>query len=355
MKVLIDAMPASYGGIAVYTENLIAGWVRRFPQDEVTVLLPAGAHWWPLADGAVRYDIRFPAVAWVLRSAVLTVRMPRIVERLGIDAVVAANPATVVRRCAVPLAVVTHDLRHELRPEQFPLHRRVLRTLSHRHGVRTANLAVAVSERTAADLRSACPDLPADRIVVVHEGADHVDRWDRGHGHGMAVAFGHHTNKNLDLILQAWASAADLPDLMILGLRATAHETVAAAVDSAGIQDRVRLAPYLEAAEFQRVMTGARLVLFPSDFEGFGLPVVEAMRLRIPVVIGPEKACLEVAGGHASVLPEWTPAGVVTAARSALATDRRMLETAGRHADGFTWARTAEGIRDALRERGVHG
>ena len=67
------------------------------------------------------------------------------------------------------------------------------------------------------------------------------------------------------------------------------------------------------------MLAEADLVVFPSDFEGFGLPVVEGMLLGKPVVLGPEPATNEVAGGHAAVAADWTPAALADGVRRARA------------------------------------
>jgi glycosyltransferase involved in cell wall biosynthesis len=90
------------------------------------------------------------------------------------------------------------------------------------------------------------------------------------------------------------------------------------------------------------------LVAFPSDFEGFGLPIVEGMALGKPVVIGPDAGCLEVAGGHAAVMKDWTHDGLANAIEAALVQSPSQSEDARAWADTFTWRRTIVTTRDAL-------
>ena len=97
-------------------------------------------------------------------------------------------------------------------------------------------------------------------------------------------------------------------------------------------------------------MRSASMVVFPSDFEGFGLPVVEGMLQGMPVVIGPEPATLEVAGGHASVLADWSPAALADAVAAAGTATPAQLESARAHAAAFTWPRCVEQTRQFLVE-----
>jgi len=345
-------MAASYGGIATYTRHLLAGWADRFPEDELHVVLPTGADWWPLPAGAVRHDVRLAGPETLTRPLAMTVQLPRLVRRVNADAVLAVNPATTLRRLPVPLGVVVHDLRHELRPEQFPPARRAVRTVAYRWGLRVADVVIAVSQRTLDDVRARCGPRAANKGLAVHEGADHVDGWARAEPNGTAIASCHHSNKDVGQLIDAWALLdADAPPLALLGLGGERAESARAHIARVGLTGRVSVSPYLPDTEYERLVTGARLVVFVSDFEGFGLPIVESMRLRIPVVIGPEPACLEVAGGHAAITAGDGPAALARAVRQALEMDGAQREAAGQHADGFTWGATAAGVRAALLDR----
>jgi glycosyltransferase involved in cell wall biosynthesis len=119
-------------------------------------------------------------------------------------------------------------------------------------------------------------------------------------------------------------------------------------VDVRGLGTRVRLAPYVSSEEHAAHLGAASVVVLASDFEGFGLSVVEGMRIGVPVVIGPEPAMLEVAGGHAFAMTEWTPAEVARATCEALAADAGAITAAAEHAATFTWARTVSETRALL-------
>lgn len=348
MILLVDALAASYGGIATYAEHLLAAWARTHPDDELHVLLPSGSDWWPLPTTAIRHDLPVGRTGKLGRAFAVTAALPRLIRETSADAVLATNPATTLRRLPVPLGVVVHDLRHELRPDQFPTVRRLIRVASHRHGYRVADVVLAISQRTASDVVRTCPDV-RDRVTVVHLGGDHVATWRRGAPNGGAVASCHHSNKDVGMLLEAWAALrAAAPPLSLLGLSGRRAAPVHQRIAELGLGDRVTVAPFLPDAQFQEVMTGARLVVFVSDFEGFGLPVVEAMQLRVPVVIGPEPACLEVAGGHAVAMAGWDASSLADAVRQALASRPDELETAGVFADRYTWAATVAGVRTAL-------
>ncbi|WP_165820985.1 glycosyltransferase family 4 protein [Nocardioides gansuensis] len=350
MRVLVEALAAEFGGIRTYVDALVEAWPHACPEDEVHLLvreehpgLPG-----PTLPGVTLHRVPVPGPAVVGRAWVQTREVSRLARTVDADVVLATLPATTLRHPGLPLAVVVHDLRHELRPGQFSRIRRWQRSAAYGRSYRLADGFCAVSQRTLDDLHTLHPATRGKPSVVAHHGSDHVDSWqagDRPGGH--AVAFAHQPNKNLDLVLDGWtALGADAPRLVVTGVGAD-RDAVATGITERGLST-VELAPYLPEPDFQALLASAGLVVFPSDFEGFGLPVVEAMRLGIPVVIGPEPATREAAGGHAFELAGFTPGALATAVRAALAVSPAQRQAARTHAATFTWRRTVSQTRSLL-------
>jgi glycosyltransferase involved in cell wall biosynthesis len=354
MRVLVEAVGCRYGGIATYVRNLSQHWTTEYPDDEIHVLRGTDDHALA-APGVPSTVVAVPRPAVATRPLVQTRQLRRLTEQWRADVVLAARPATTMLHVPAPLAVVVHDLRHELRPEQFSAGRRAIRWISYGRAYSLADGFVTISHKTLADLHERHPRLAARPAVVVHHGADHVDDWLNAPGKRYVVAFGHHSNKNVELVLDAWrllaASGglpAGLPQLVVLHNSEDKRAGWDQRVQQHGIGAHVTFAPYLDDAELRTLMTNAALVLFPSDFEGFGLPVVEAMRLRKPIVVSPDPAVGEVAGGHAVTMTGWGADALAGATRAALLTSDTDLDAAQRYTDAFTWARAVHQTREFL-------
>lgn len=345
----MDALAAEYGGIRTYVDNLLATWAAVHPEDELLVVVPQGLDL--PTHGHDRHELRLRGPAALARPMAQTRSLPGIARAFRADALLATMPSTALVRVGVPTAVVVHDLRHELRPEQFSRARRLVRAVSYGRAYALADGFVAVSGRTLDDLHRLHPSTRSRPGVVVHHGADHVRDWPGTPGSGPAVAFAHHSNKNPGLVVDAWADARRrglaLPDLLVLGA-GSVRQRLEDRVSASGLDGRVRVASYLPDEEFRRAFASAAAVVFPSDFEGFGLPVLEGMLLGIPVVAGPDPAVVEVAGGHAVVMQDWTPTALAEAVAAAMELPPGALATARDHAAGFTWARSVEQTRELL-------
>jgi glycosyltransferase involved in cell wall biosynthesis len=346
MRIVVDAMAASYGGLSTYARGLLRAWTEVAPQDELTVLVTAPFGEQIASDTRCSHHRilllprREPPYAW--RLARTEIVLPRLQAQA--DILLATLP-TIPALWRKPVVAVVHDLRHEVRPHDFPLGQRVARRLLYTAAYRRANLLLADSHRTANELLARHPGT-AGRIAVVPLAADHV-ALRMSTRTGAAVAFGHFVNKDPGLLLSTWAGLSrdapyDVPRLHIIGLREPDKRRLSSAAERLGISSRVELDGYLSSAPFDQLMATAGVLVLPSRYEGFGLPVLEAMRQGIPVVISSDAALREVAGGHAACALSWKPADLAAAVRTALAMTSQDLVAAQQHAEPFTWRRTVE-------------
>ncbi len=120
-------------------------------------------------------------------------------------------------------------------------------------------------------------------------------------------------HKNHERLLDAAARVvAEEPDfvLVLCGALDEAREALRERVKAAGLSASVRVLPYLDDADTTALIAGAELLVFPSLFEGFGIPVLEAMTLETPVACSDLPALLEVAGEAALFFDPTDPPGI---------------------------------------------
>lgn len=344
VRVLVNALPVRGTSIGVVTENLLAAWEET---DDVHVVLRPGVAL-ELPGRVTVHPVGGPRLLAMERE------VPKLCRRLGADAMLGVSPATTIGPLPCPRVIIAHDVRHEMRPSQFTYRVRMLRGVSYGLAYRRADAIVTVSHRTREDLLRLHPWLRRQTITVAQNGADHVLTWPRSErgGDNYAVAFGQWGNKNVGLVLEAWErlqhEGSDPPPLVIVGLPGAERMAVRSEVTLRGLTGLVTVQPWLERNEFRRLFTGASLVVFPSDYEGFGLPAVEAMRLGIRVIVTPDPALFEVTGGLVTVMDGWDAAALVRAVPTARAQSADDVERAVQHASAFTWRRTASEVRATL-------
>lgn len=350
MHVVIDAFAVRSGSSAVILENLLAGWRALAPDDTLTVVA-AEQPPFALAEG-VRLELVEPPVGGKAGAVWnRTVAVRRAVRRLGADALLSGVTASAFLGARVPRGVILTDLRHELRPQQFSRKTRLARRVAYGWSFRFADGVFCISGRTRDDLLRTHAYVGA-RAHAAPLGSDHADRWPEVEPRQpYAVAFGHFANKNVDTVLDAWAEfVPGHPGwtLRLVGMGRADREASTARVADLGISDHVELMPWLDDEEFVACFAGAGLVILPSDFEGFGLPAVEALRRRIPVVVSADPALVEVTGGHAEVVADLAPAELAAACDRAIRRTEAELDAGRAFSEKFTWRAMAEDVRRVL-------
>jgi glycosyltransferase involved in cell wall biosynthesis len=157
--------------------------------------------------------------------------------------------------------------------------------------------------------------------------------------------------KGLTVLLDAYRELlADLPDLPPLVLAGPAGW--GPQLDTAGLRDRVILPGYVDAATLRGLVAGAAVLVFPSRYEGFGLPPLEALAAGTPVVASELPVLREVLADHARFAAPGDAGALAAALRDTLehppSAERR---AAGRdHAATFTWQRCATLTADTYRD-----
>jgi glycosyltransferase involved in cell wall biosynthesis len=239
-----------------------------------------------------------------------------------------------------PAVVTVHDLSFVRDPSLMGLgDRLIFRTMVPR-AVRRAARVLTVSERTKRDLVEVYRVEP-EKIVVTPNGVDPAFRGEPANGRGgYALLVGAIQARKDPLAAVAAAEEAGLP-LVVAGPEKDA--SLARELERRG----ATLRGYVTKEELAELYRGAACLLFPSRYEGFGLPVLEAMASGTPVVAVDDAAVREVAGEAAVlVTPEHLGEGIARALR-----ERDRLVAAGlARARAFTWEETARRTASVYRE-----
>lgn len=363
---LLSAQPGyRRSGINRYLEQLIAALPAVLGEDELVVyagrglapLSPPLAHGWRCAP----LGVNLPA----LRVAWEHLALPAAVWRDHLD--LFHGPVNVLPRgLPCPAVVTIHDLAFLRWPEHLP--RRRYHYLAHevRAAARRAARILAVSQSTKSDVVTMLGIAP-ERVAVTPLGVDdrfhpmppdRITQWrnERGCHRPFILAVGTlEPRKNLPTLLRAFSRLTpQIPhDLALVGPAGWLTGELQATLERLRLGDRVRLTGYVADAELPFWYAAAEAFVFPSFYEGFGLPVLEAMACGTPVITSNVSALPEVAGDAALLVSPDDDAAlaeailrVVTDPALATALRQRGLERARL----FTWHRTAVETVAAYRE-----
>lgn len=260
----------------------------------------------------------------------------------------------------IPSVVTVHDLAFLAHPEAFHPSRRRYLTAMTRLSVRKARHVIAVSEHTKADLVHHF-GIAADRITVIPNAADSRFRPEADqriidefrHAHDLPERFvlfvgTLEPRKNLRRLIEAVARiATDDPQLKLVIIGATGWLTsdIAPLVTRLKLADRVIFMGYVDDDDLPRFYQAATVFCYPSLYEGFGLPVLEAMACGTPVVTSNTSSLPELAGDAALLVNPTDVDAIADGLRLLLSdtTRREVLVTAGlQRASTYSWNRTAE-------------
>ena len=259
----------------------------------------------------------------------MAVTLPRLLRRLGASLGHFQHALPLGSPC--PAVVTIHDLSFEHEPGLMSRKDRVVFKTVVPRAARKARRVLTVSERTRRDLRELY-GVPDERIVVTPNGVDPVftpsDRLLQG---DYVLLVGAVQERKNPLAALAAAESAGLP-LIVAGPAKDA--ALAAELERRG----ARIAGYVAEDELVELYRGAACLIQPSRYEGFGLPVLEAMACGTPVVAVPEPALQEVAG-EAAVWAEEHELG--EGIRRAVADRERLVAAGLERARLFSWPETA--------------
>jgi glycosyltransferase involved in cell wall biosynthesis len=247
--------------------------------------------------------------------------------------------------------VTVHDLSFEHFADVMNLKDRLLFRTQVPRAARRADRILTGSEWTKRDLIERYR-LPPDKIAVTPYGVDPVFTQDGPRPNGRYALFVSAIQPRKDPLTAI--EALPLVDgdlrLVLVGDEKRGGDEVRGAIDRLGLDHRVELAGYVEHEGLAELYRGAACLVFPSRYEGFGLPVLEAMASGTPVVATTAGAVPEVAGDAAILVEPGDPEALAEGIRRALAERDRLVAAGLERAKQFSWAETARRTLAVYRE-----
>ncbi len=329
------------------------------PLEIVALGGPGGAHL-PAGTSHVAEPGHLPTnLGWTL------VGLPRAARRARVD-VIHAPAYTAPFWSHVPAVLTIHDVSYERHPEWYPYRTDWMRRAFYRRSAHAAAHILTVSRFSASEIEAAY-GIPLERITVAPLGIDEEFTAPGDDGGGLPERVRKpfllhvgdlHARRNLRLLVDAAIEAgrrlgeASKPAVVLVGVDRGVIADLLARASAAGAEGLVVHLTGLSDTQLRALYRNASAFVYPSLYEGFGLPLLEAMAGGTPV-IGSTAASIPEVVGAAGVLVDprdqggWTDAIVQVLSDPALG--RRLKAGGLERASQFTWARTARLTLDVYR------
>lgn len=292
-------------------------------------------------------------------------RIPALLKKYKVDLFLSPDSQTSLKT-SVPTCLVMHDLAFEHYPEHFKLsHRIYWRHYSPLFAKKATRLGT-VSTYSKEDI-SKRYGVPLDKIDVIYNGAhdeyhplglEEREEIKKQYADGceyFVFAGALHPRKNIVNLLKAFVAFKKKHrsnmKLVIVGRMAWKYDEVIDMKDEMPFKDDVKWVGYMQVDELSKVIGGAYALVYASLFEGFGIPILEALKCNVPGVVSNTSSMPEVAG-DAALLVDPTNVEDIAEKMGMIYKDERLraklIAAAPIQVEKFTWQKSAERLWDCM-------
>jgi glycosyltransferase involved in cell wall biosynthesis len=340
MSIGINALclnPGQMGGVEIYIRNLVAHLGRIAPDNEYLVFVDR--HNQSVFGSGLPPNVRRvviappPPASPVIRALRYWGWLPSPLadqlERSGVDVIHYPDSIINPPGIALPCVLTSHDIQHEYFPRHFPFQTRLLRKLTYGPSARKARRIITDSQFTRDTLVEKFR-IPADKITAIHWGVDTAFRPDMSLAEVQRVrqkyclpqVFAFYPastwpHKNHPRLVQAISllqkkHRSDCK-LVLCGQPQWGHDALLSALKAYDLQGDVLILGYVPAKDLPALYHAASLLVYPSLFEGFGIPLVEAMSCGCPIVCSNTTSLPELVGDAAVLVNPYDVEGLANA------------------------------------------
>ncbi len=323
MKIAIDVrslMEERHSGVQEYTTQIITALLKAAPQHTWRLFYNAAKPvQLPVFSGRAEIvPFRFPNK--IFNGFQWATRWPRWDGLLEADCFFVPSFRLLPMSGGTPVVTTVHDLSFERFPEFFSWQRRFWHHLMRpRQLMQASQQLIAVSEATARDLRELY-HIPAEHITVIHSGVQVLPVTARNSKqrvrqtyhlpeHFILYCGTLEPRKNITSIIQAFSAIADsIPhDLVIAGARGWLTSAIDAEAKKSPHASRIHFPGFIAEADKMSLYAAADLFVYPSFYEGFGFPPLEALLAGTPVVTSYNSSLPEIVGEWVTLVDPYNP------------------------------------------------
>lgn len=365
---LLYLLPGEVGGTQTYAEGLITHLAGAFPEHEFVLYLNEESVDWFTEETATMERIICPVRASSRRNR-YTYEQLRLPARLREDNIEVLHSLGYVGplRTHCPHVVTIHDINYRGQREYLSVQKQLGLRVSVETTARRADRIIAVSQFSKDEIVNATAATD-DKVTVIHHGAPEIPFQERQRhdsdadelrrlgiiGPYIVALSSLSPAKNLSPLIEAYSQIPERKAyrLVLIG-HAPDGSYLSNAIEKSGMGHRIHHTGYVEQQLLWKLMRNASLFAFPSLYEGFGLPLLDAQLLRVPIIASQTCSVPEVAGDGAYYFNPTSILEMQTAISTVLNSPGKQakLVTAGfENLKRFDWRDTAQRTVDVYEE-----
>lgn len=276
---------------------------------------------------------------------------------------VPAHTLPVIRRKGLKTVVTVHDLGSEYLPSMHQFKQRLYLGFMQRIQLQGADKIIAVSEATKKDLIQRA-DIAAEKIAVIYEGYNRslfipikndilvntLNRFNLAKQEYFLFVGTVQPRKNLERVIKAFSALKGNFTLAIAGEKGWLNEEIYSLPEKLAISERVKFLGYVPEHDLPKLYSGAIGFVYPSLFEGFGLPILEAQACGCPVLTAGVSSMPEVAGKGAILVDPYSIDDITNGLKNLLVGKKRkqLIKAGLGNIKKFSWEKCAQETLQAL-------
>ncbi len=217
-----------------------------------------------------------------------------------------------LKNSGISSVVTIHDLIFLRYPHYYPFIDRKIYEFKFRYAANHSDKIIAISEQTKRDIIHYF-NIPENRIEVIYQNSDPVFKKDYSETEKQKVRSVYNlpekyllnvgtieTRKNLLLVVKALNQLDPGIQLVVIGKETSYINEINTFISRYGLAERIHFLKNVDSKDLPLIYQQAEIFIYPSEFEGFGIPIIEALHSGVPVIAA-KGSCLEEAGGSGSI------------------------------------------------------